>query len=225
MLDTIIGVIAPHSCLSCDQEGALLCRPCLMALPPAIRRCYRCERPADSFRTCQPCRAAGSGLRAVYAATPYDGVARDVIWRLKFDRAKAAAAVMAQRMAAVLPEVPPQTVVVPVPTVRQRARRRGYDQAALLARLYARRINRPYAELLQRSGQQEQIGANRQQRQAQLDGSYSLAGRLPSGMRLERQTVILVDDVLTTGSTLEAASRPLVMAGARSIHGLVFAQA
>jgi ComF family protein len=110
-------------------------------------------------------------------------------------------------------------VLVPVPTATSRVRARGYDQSKLLARAVARRQSLPVLNCLARHGQTHQVGATRQQRLSQL----STAFRVIRPARLAGRHVILVDDVTTTGATLELAAQKLLAAGARRVDAVTFA--
>lgn len=223
LLETIISLYAPHACVGCDVEGPVLCPACLKGLPPPVGRCYRCHRAVPSGRTCVSC--AGHGLAAVYPATRYVETAKAAVWQLKFERAQAAAGCMAELMAAACRDrLRAGSVIVPAPTAATRARSRGYDQAALLARAVARRTGLPCAAPLYRLGSQRQVGASRLQRQAQLQGAFRIrSARATRAIR--GRHVLLVDDVITTGSTLEAAAQALLAAGALSVEAVIFAQA
>jgi len=141
------------------------------------------------------------------------------VWKLKFTGAQAAAVEMAQLMKMSIRGL--SGVLVPVPTATSRVRGRGYDQAVLLTRALSRETGSPSVNCLRRSGQDEQVGAGRERRSKQLQGVYRCAS--PSSVRGKH--VVLVDDVLTTGATLDAAARALKLAGAARISALVFAQA
>jgi HSP20 family protein len=90
MLDKLISLYAPHECLSCHVEGWLLCTACRRQLALPAPRCYSCHRLSPANRTCEVCRRT-SKLFAVHAAADYDGVAKELIARLKFGGARAAA--------------------------------------------------------------------------------------------------------------------------------------
>lgn len=114
--------------------------------------------------------------------------------------------------------LPDNVVLVPVPTATGRVRQRGYDQALLLTKELSRHTGLPYRKLLTRRGQAHQVGADRTTRKQQLAGAY--AAKSAKGLR-----VVLIDDVMTTGATLEAAASVLQKAGASQIDALTFAQA
>jgi ComF family protein len=159
-------------------------------------------------------------LSAVYVAASYQGVVKDAVWKLKFEGAQAAAQDMAAAMARLI--APNEgMVIVHAPTATSHIRRRGYDQARLLARALARQTGQPYLPCLVRVGQQRQVGASRKQRFEQLTGAF----RVAAGYNVTGQTILLVDDVLTTGATLEAAAVVLKKAGAARVEAVVFARA
>lgn len=219
LLDSLLSVFAPHNCLGCSSEGSLLCKKCVAGLPRVSGdTCLACFRRPARGMLCDTC-VAGSSMTAVMARTTHDGVAKQLVGALKFNRALAAAKPMAHAMSAVLPKQLQGVLITSVPTATSRVRQRGYDQAAVLARLIAKEQQLSYCSLLGRTSQLRQVGASRQQRQAQLkDIVYVRRQALCKGA-----TIIVVDDVLTTGSSVEASAKALRAAGASRIFGLVFA--
>jgi ComF family protein len=198
MIEQIIGVIAPHACISCKKEDDLLCYECRSHL----------RHPEGEI--------ALPSIYSVTAATIYEEDAKELVGNLKFARAKAAAytiaAIMAERVK--LTDV----VVTHLPTATSRVRMRGYDQAALIAREYARLCQLYYVPLLFRMGHERQVGAGRAERQRQLARAFR-----PRGNPSKFSSVVLIDDVITTGATLESAALVLRQAGVANVHAAVFA--
>lgn len=218
LIEAGLKIIAPHDCLNCGQEGNLLCQTCLDSLPPIAPRCYRCLRPADEFMTCPACRQA-SRLHQVWAVTTYNGPAKSLIHQLKFERARAGALDIARKLALIVPSQP-EWIVSHLPTATSRVRRRGYDQAQLIAKELARLLGLAYTPLLARYGQERQLGQSRRQRQRQLEAAFR-----PRNINYVNKTLLLIDDVLTTGATIEAAATVLKVAGALRVSAAVFAVA
>ena len=150
----------------------------------------------------------------------YDNDAKVLIAKLKYDGAQSAAVEMAKLLSqrSIFSD---ESIIVPVPTATSRVRRRGYDQAKLIARGLAKQNRLPYLDCLRRIGQTHQIGANRHKRLKQLNNSY----RLKAINSVVDMHIVLVDDVSTTGATLEAAAICLIQASAKRVEAIVFAQA
>ena len=216
VIEYILSTIAPHECLGCGVEGSVLCTRCSQALPIIPERCYRCLRSSAGYRTCKACRSH-SALHDVYAFTEYDGSAKELLHKLKFERLRAGALSAANLMARQL--TAPNMIVTHVPTATSRVRQRGYDQAALLARRVALNLNAEYTPLLARLGQQRQVGKNRSERQKQMQTLFITIKKQPP------HYVLLIDDVITTGATLEACARVLKAAGVKRVSAAVFAAA
>ena len=226
ILDSLLSLVAPHQCLGCSNEGTLLCSLCSQRLVVGTQRCYNCQRPAAGGLTCADCYKRGY-LFQVQAAASYKGLAKELVRKLKFSGAQAAIRPMIAAMSRLLVDISSvneqasSLVVVPVPTATGRQRRRGYDQASLLARAVARRQGVGYVPCLRRLGQAHQVGAGRAQRLAQLSGAFVVV----RPERIHGKHVVLVDDVITTGATFEVAARVLHQAGAAHVSAIAFARA
>lgn len=220
-LTPLLSVLAPHECLGCGHEGMLLCIKCRAGLQPADARCYNCSRPDLLFRTCGTCRRS-SNLHAVHALVRYEGLVKSLLWKLKSGRARAAADEIGRMLAVQTSfKYPGKVIITHVPTANKRVRQRGYDQAGLIAKVLAREHGVLYMPLLARQGSREQVGASRSVRRSQLQDAYY---PIHAG-HVRGAHVILIDDVVTTGATLEAAATALTSAGASRIEAIVFAQA
>lgn len=219
IVDKLLSLVAPHECLSCGKEGSLLCGWCLPeAFPPLPSRCYKCAKITKNSEVCKSCRRT-SPLRHVWVRTEYAGVMKDLVAAYKFNHARAGARVAAEALADALPYLP-GTIIMPVPTATTRVRQRGFDHADLLVKELAGRLNRVYIHALSRQGQSRQVGTKRAQRLKQMAGAF----RASRPAEIYGAHVLLIDDVVTTGATLEAAARTLKKAGAKSVNAVVLAQ-
>jgi predicted amidophosphoribosyltransferase len=221
LLGELVALAVPPRCAACRAPGRraadVLCGDCRRALPwlPAAC-CVRCALPMPCGRGGCPARTAP--FDAAWAAVAYDGAARDVIHALKFARARPLARIMAAQIAAGAPAALLAGTVVPVPAHPGRRRARGYDPAELLARELARRACLPLERILRRpGGRVRQLGAPRDVRRA--------PGRLAiTAVRAAPLTAVLVDDVHTTGATLEACAAALLRAGAERVVAVTWAR-
>jgi predicted amidophosphoribosyltransferase len=156
-----------------------------------------------------------AGLLTCRAVVAYDSAARRALVGLKNRDERVRVGEWADQMAALVPPVD-DLVVTWAPTSDRRRRRRGFDQAELLARAVARRRRLPVARLLRRLPGAAQAGRTARERA----DNPGFAARRPC-----RAPVLVIDDVATTGATLSAAAAALHRAGAPEVHGLVVARA
>jgi predicted amidophosphoribosyltransferase len=119
LLDDVLTILAPHLCIVCDREGFMLCPACYGHLNKVPERCYSCRRISAEAATCKACLRK-THLKQVYVATIYEGVAKELTWRLKYSGARAAAKLMAE---VINPKLPNRNLLlVPVPTASKRVR-------------------------------------------------------------------------------------------------------
>jgi competence protein ComFC len=219
MLDSLISLIAPHHCYGCGGVGRVLCTLCAETqIIPSASRCYRCHKASKQFQVCPKCRASVA-LQHVWIASMHEGLAKDVLQALKFHRARAAATDIAICLDRLLPILPEDLIVCHIPTANKRIRQRGYDQSSLIASALARRRGYAHSSLLLRLTSSRQLGVGRSERFKQAQNAFSVKA-LPKGAH-----ILLVDDVTTSGATLEAASKLLKQAGAKTVDACVFTQA
>ncbi len=209
MQNLFISLIFPHYCCACGKIGALLCDRCRYDIvSDGYGACVICRLPVQSSEAlCKSCRAPYSRAWCVAA---HEGAVRRLVSDLKFERVKAAGQVLGSLLASSTPELPPDVTVVPVPTVAQHIRQRGYDHCALIARAFAKEKGLNYAETLSRQTSTTQRGAGRRDRLSQAKLAFEV-DRAISGV------VVLVDDVFTTGATLHYAAEKAREAGASDV--------
>jgi ComF family protein len=154
------------------------------------------------------------------AVAPFEDVVREAVHALKYEGRHAISSTMGKLMAGSCREFEAE-LVVPTPLHVSRRRERGYDQAALLARAIARELSLPHdlnaLKRIRRTRQQVSLGPEERRN--------NVAGAFAAVRQLDAETVLLVDDVYTTGATMDAAASALLQSGARSVIGVVFGYA
>lgn len=190
--------------------SALRCSQCLKIFRPAADDDVG---SMGSSRTCPSCSPLSDGPnRPVRATADLRGETQDMIRSLKYRNQRRVVADLADRLVASIladPDAPTFDVVTWAPTSMVRHRQRGYDQSELLAKAVAERLGLRCRRLLYRDRSAPQTGRNRQER---LDGPMFRARPLRHPCR-----VLVIDDVVTTGSTLRAAAHALDLAGASEV--------
>jgi ComF family protein len=208
--------------VACDAppaDASPFCAICAGAVDPVPPGCPRCGSPGPAT-TCPACAASPPAFAAVSAAGLLGGPLADAIHALKYgDRPESAGPLgrwLAGRVA-----VPAGAVVAWVPLARRRRIARGYDQAMLLGAAFAREAGRPLVRGALRRIRETppQVGRDRSAR------SRNVAGAFAATATFSGREVVLLDDVVTTGATADAAARALVMAGARRVVAVALARA
>jgi ComF family protein len=231
----LLGILFPGRCLLCghwlpfdaakgDAEVAggadvpvcAACRQSLVLIHGA--RCARCGMPLVSeIGTCARCKGAGYAFESNIALFPYSGAPKELIARLKFDGRSRCAAIFADLAAAALEGPRSAIPVVPVPP---RPGRSGPDAVELVARCLARDHGSNVQRLLKRTGGAQQKSLDFAQRRGNLAGMLQIVSGSPATVP---SRVVLLDDVFTTGATLDACARTLLEAGCQRVLGLTLA--
>jgi ComF family protein len=216
-----VEAVFPPRCVTCRAWGAFVCATCSAQLVRAEHsRCGVCWQPSADTR-CETCRHTSPAFTAVRAVYDYSGPARDLVHALKFGGVSAVAPEMAAPMAELLHSWQPEvSAIVPVPMAGVRRRRRGYNQAELLARDVSRSTAIPLATgaVVRSSGPAQVDQPDADSRRRNVRGAFR-----PGRTRVTGD-VLLLDDVSTTGATMDACARALRAAGADRVYGLTFAR-
>ncbi|MHB8643390.1 MAG: ComF family protein [Gaiellaceae bacterium] len=214
----MLELLLPQRCLGCGRSGAVLCDACIDALPRlAPPFCDRCGAPtAWPVRRCAECTGRRIAFASARAAVAYDERVRRIVagWkenglrRLARDTAALVAEVVARPDVDALTFVPPD---------RDRLLRRGHHPAARLARELGALWELPSRALLDRPRtSSRQRGASLADRRRNVRGAFHASG--------SPRSVVVVDDVYTSGATASAAASALRKAGAREVHIVTLAR-
>lgn len=216
----------PRTCEVCgahvDRPGSYLCSDCVMRLPfvPTDGLCRKCGRDAaglDGEFLCEDCRMHRPAFDRCVSAFRFEGEARELVNAFKFrDRLYLRNDLVDFLEAAVRVrfKIPELACVVPMPSTRLHRFWRGYNQCAYLAELLAKRIGKPCVPLLCRIGApRRQGGLTEADRRQNVLGTFAVRPRALLRLDAVHATVLLVDDIMTTGSTLAEAARTLKDAG------------
>lgn len=220
LIESIVSVFAPERCVGCGRVGLGLCVLCSENLEHSTSRCYRCHRVSLQSQVCQKCRKSVK-LKHVWVVCNYEGLSKELIHKLKFERSGYLSREIATLIAEKLPILDRDTIICHVPTASNHIRLRGYDQALLIARDLAKITGLKHQDLFTRTTKLRQVGASRQQRYKQAELSYEISKKVT----IKGKKVLLVDDVLTSGATLETLANLLHKNGVGSVDVAVFAQA
>lgn len=214
IIEKLISIIAPEKCVSCQKIGELFCTVCQnLYLQPRPPVCYMCNKLAKNWRTCKSCQSS-SNVYSCIVPYEYDGLFKILIKKYKYQRQRS----LVKTLTKLLPNpVDGVDFVTFVPTSSKRLRQRGYDHAKLLGLELSRKYNRPLISPLIRVSNSRQVGKSRKERIEQASLAYECAKK-------SQGSVLLVDDVVSTGATIEACSGLLKKHGAKRVIVLAVAR-
>lgn len=226
ILETFVDLLFPKYCLGCKQEGVWICESCAATLKPMVHdTCHRCHRiPTVCGFLCQECKAL-SKLSQVLCCHDYKNeLVEKIIIHLKYAYVEELAGLMAADMAQYWEKNGRRdfsSVVIPIPLHKRRLRERGFNQAELLAKMFAKKndlLCAPHV-LTRVHHSMPQVGLSAEERSKNVKGVFSVK----DAKGLQGKTVILIDDVYTTGSTLSEAASVLSAEGVKKIIAVTFA--
>jgi len=216
--------IFPPTCAGCDQWGERLCPECLARIEIlSSQLCPKCSQPAPNGQVCDSCRNDPPPWQACQSWASYRGPLRSAIHRLKYKNDIGLCEPLSQHLVQLLEEQAwPVDCIVPIPLNPHRRRERGYNQSDFLAFLLGLQTGLSFIpSALQRTRDtRSQVGLNAEERHRNLDGAFSARADRISG-----RTVLLLDDVMTTGATLRNATMALLQSGASQVFVITLARA
>jgi len=220
----VIDWLFPPYCASCQKSGIRWCDECRnKASRVSSHECVYCGRQLSGNIRCTHCAGSNGKLDQIFIWGNYEDPLRKALHKLKYKRDLGLGDELSTCLIDMLKENEIQgDLIVPVPLSTQRFQERGYNQAALLARPIAMALGLPYRpRALKRIREtRTQVGLSISQRRANMEGAFLADSALVAG-----KSVILVDDVMTTGATLNEAGKALKQASANWVVGLTMAKA
>jgi ComF family protein len=224
LIELAVESFFPRRCVGCGKVGGFLCPECLGKLPRLLPPlCPNCGRSQASGIVCPDCRQRQTEIDGIRSLFRLDEVIRKAIHQLKYRNLKAISPCLAELLSDYFESNPlPGEALLCVPLHPRRLRERGYNQSGLLARELGRRVGMPVVEgcLIRVKQAQPQVRAvDVAERRRNVADAFVCRDERISGKQ-----IILIDDVCTSGATLESCAAALKSKGAASVWGLTLAR-
>ena len=211
-----LNLIAPHPCRGCGQLGDPLCICCKKyLLTHSSCLCPNCKNPTNSG-LCPHCPT----LPPSYNLGKREGIIDLLIHEYKYNSVRALAPILADLCNHVLPPLPEDTILVPLPTATQHIRSRGFDHTLKIAKHLSRLRAIKLSPLLIRTQNTVQVGSDKTTRLLQAEQAFSINPKFPIN---PNATYLIFDDVWTTGASIKSAIKKLQQAGANHFIILLLA--
>lgn len=218
MIDPLLNAIAPHRCSSCGEIGTIFCESCKYDIvSDPFAGCVLCARPCGPRGICAPCRQRVPVEQAWCAGERREGLKR-LIDTYKFQGSRAASPVCAGLLEEVVAQLPPDIAVASIPSAPATVRARGFDHMGRIADRFAETRSLRRVRPLRRASSVTLHFLPRTDRIRLGPTLFQLSGEpVP-------EQLLLLDDIVTTGTTLTAAVKLLKSAGAKQIYVAVLAR-
>lgn len=218
-----LDLVFPPTCGGCGKAGVRWCQDCKSRVT-AIRAplCQVCGIPVRSAGTCAVCQEDPPRYSVLRSWSAFDGPVRNALHRLKYRRDIGLGDSLAGQMVGFVRGLAwPIDMVVPIPLGRKRLQERGYNQVGLIARPLAMALGMEYAPygLARRRETRSQVGLGREERRENVQAAFV------AGAHAKGKTVLVIDDVATTGSTLSSGAEALFSSGAKDVYAVTVARA
>jgi ComF family protein len=223
ILKTILDFIFPIECINCEQENDFLCSTCFDKIEPReLMQCPLCNKQQINDKLCTGCKS-GSALDEIIICANYDNeILQNVIHYFKYKNIRDMQTALGQIMINKLSTLPNDLIIIPTPLHRRRKLERGFNQSALLANMIGEHFNLPVVNnvLWRKKNIQHQAELNKKQRLKNIANCFGIKNT----KLIKNKNILLIDDVITTGATLNEQARLLKKNNARCIWALVIAK-
>lgn len=204
----MFDLLFPTQCVNCGSYGKYLCTKCQKLLENSLPECYMCRKISNGYKTHNDCNAFG--VDSVFVGWKYNGVAKSILKEYKYKCAYKLSGVLSDLLIARLEQthfldsIGKRAVLLPMPVHRAHSRDRGFNQSSLIARDIARRFNLEIVEdLVYRRGKDVYQARLDLEQRKQMRDIFRVEGDI------KNKEIIIVDDVLTTGTTLNGVAKLL----------------
>jgi competence protein ComFC len=218
-----LDLIFPPACGGCGKVGSRWCVDCqkhVHVLNGIV--CDICGLPLDKAGECDSCRKDRPHFRALRAWAVFDNPVRSALHKLKYRRDMSMGDSLAAQMVAFVRELNwPIDMIIPIPLGKQRLKERGYNQVGMIARPLAMALNLQYEPdgLVRCKETRSQVGLTKAERRENVHSAFQ------AGVNVSEKTILVMDDVSTTGSTLSSSAEALYSSGAKNVYALTVARA
>ncbi len=226
----LLDLVFPPFCQGCTREGSYLCLVCQNRINVPIHRCPVCNRNSPLGRVHEHCSSESTALSGLMVASEYRNPAvKNLIWHLKYNSVKAISETLATIMAdflvgSDLVDYFHDSLVIPVPMHEKRERFRGFNQAETLAKHLARNLHLEFSPALTKTKKTDrQVDLEKRERLENVKNVFSLTPHFNRQL-LSGRSILLIDDVATTGATLNECAKVLNAHEPAEIWGLVVAR-
>lgn len=226
-----LDIIIPPVCLSCKdvvQEQGQICAECWQNIPLISKhKCNKCGLPFEfdmgKGAKCQQCSSSKPKFKKVLAVCKHEGTARKLAVNLKFNDRTHLAPYIASMMVSMGRELLEKTdIIIPVPLHSRRRLFRKYNQSALLGQQIAKQSGVDYSPFVMKRVRSTtpQTRLSKKDREKNVKDAFSVTNKLA----VEGKRILLIDDVMTTGATINECTAALKEAGVKHVNGLVFSR-
>jgi len=223
-----IDLLFPKHCTSCGKEGTFLCQDCFSLVEPNPYQYCLCAKPQRVMGKGKCGRCRNRYLSGLYSAATFkQEILKNCIHKFKYspylkDLAYPLAYLIILHFETLKKKLPPDSILVPVPLFPKKERERGFNQSEEISKIISRawQIELASGNLVKIKNTAAQAGLSKEKRGENLQGAF----QLKNGSAVKGKTIYLVDDVYTTGATMEECARTLKEAGANQVWGITAAR-